>query len=105
MPFAGQPHYQQQMMPVQPLPVMQPMYQPVPMPMQPVMQTYGYPVQPMMQPVFSQPVMMPQQQMVPHQLRAAEQTSPSQREMRGIRETLDGLHAELAELSLRRRSA
>ena len=90
-----------------PMPAMQPVYHPVAMPMQmpPVMQTYGYPSPPMMQPVFSQPVMMPQPVMVTQPTPVQETASPSVREMRDIRETLDGLHAELAELSRRRRSA
>lgn len=103
---AVQPQYiPQPVMPVQPypqpMPIMQPVYQPVPMPMPPVMQAYGYPAPP----VFSQPVYVQQPQIMPPHAQAPEQALPSAREMRGIRETLDGLHAELAELSRRRRSA
>lgn len=106
----AQPQYvPQPIMPVQPypqpMPVMQPVYQPVPMPMPPVLQAYGYPAPPMIQPVFSQPVFMQQPQMAPQQMQDAEHPLPTRREMQGIRETLDELHAELAELSRRRRSA
>jgi polysaccharide biosynthesis transport protein len=105
-----QPHYvPQPVMPMhpypQPMPIMQPVFQPVPMPMPPVMQAHGYSAPPMMQPAFNQPVYMQPPQMVPHQMQPVEHPSPSQREMRGIRETLDGLHAELAELLRHRRSA
>lgn len=98
----------QQPMPVvqpypQPMPAMQPVYQQVALP--PVIQAYGYPPAPVMQPVFSQPVYVQPSQVMHHHTQIPEQVSPSVREMRGIRETLDGLHAELAELSRRRRSA
>jgi polysaccharide biosynthesis transport protein len=107
--MAQAPYVPQPVLPTQPyhhpIPIMQPFNQPAAVPTQPIMQTYGHPVQPMMQPAFSQPMMMFQPQMVPHQMLAVEQPSSSQREMHGIRETLDGLHAEIAELSRRRRSA
>lgn len=124
-PHAPSPVWPQMQQPVQPVyqaaPAMQPVYQPAPMPaMQPVyhqmpvpammpplgypmpamIPPLGYPMQPVMQPVFMHPA-----QMVPQMQQPVQPSHADQRDIRSIRETLDGLHAELAELSRRRRSA